>query len=259
MRRRTVRTILGGSGAQRSTGRAPSRLARKRFHALPVAAAAMTLLNASSANAAVIWNGDASNGSGAFGTFLCDAPSYITTPDWGDGRGKIWAVTKKAGSDRCELHNVRLNGTEYAYSPGRAYWFGWESMTSTDNAATVFQWKSQGPTHQQNYPILMAVSESRLKVWYVAPGQVWHDVGSIPWKPQTWHRIELGINVQSGTNGGFEVWLDGQRFVNAGNARTWDDTGNKPRWGTYGSSILNQDSVNWINDLKMGDTRGDVD
>ncbi|MFC5800127.1 heparin lyase I family protein [Streptomyces formicae] len=246
MRRRTVRTT--------------SRHPRKRLLALPSAAASMVLIMATPASASLIWNGDASNGSAAFGTFLCDDPSYVYTPDWGDGRGMIWGFTKVAGSDRCEAHNVRVGGSEYNFQPGRAYWFGWESMTKTGNAQTVFQWKSNGTNdqHEQNYPVIMKVEDSKLKVWYVAPGEQWISVGSANWAPAAWHKIKLGINAQSGTSGSIEVWLDGQRIVNHGNARTWDVLGNKPRWGTYGSTISGVESVNWINDLKMGTTSGDV-
>ncbi|WP_199551309.1 heparin lyase I family protein [Streptomyces sp. N35] len=235
---------------------------RLRGHALSLAAAAsaMLLVTATPSHASVIWNGDASNGSGAFGTFLCDSPNYVYTPDWADGRGPIWGFVNKAGNTRCEAHNVRLNGSEYTFGPGRAYWWGWETMTNEASPATVFQWKSNGTgeQHQQNYPVIMMILDNVLRVWYVAPGEQWIGIGSGALPADSWHRIQLGINAQSGTTGSIEVWLDGTRIVHHAGARTWDDLGNKPRWGVYDSGVAQIDQVVWINDLKMGDTRGDV-
>ncbi|MFI1963008.1 hypothetical protein ACH429_02495 [Streptomyces pathocidini] len=40
--------------------------------------------------------------------------------------------------------------------------------------------------------------------------------------------------------------------------RTWDNLGNKPRWGTYGANIRDVSSQNWLDDPKLGTSRGDV-
>ncbi|MEU2428340.1 heparin lyase I family protein [Streptomyces sp. NPDC007861] len=232
----------------------------RRLLPTAAAAAAMTLVVATPAHASLIWNGDASGGTGVFAGVLCDSPNYVYTTDWGDGRGDIFGFVNKAGGTRCEAHSVRVGGSEYAFTGGRAYWWGWESMTSTGNPATVFQWKSNGTgeQHQQNYPVIMMVLENQLRVWYVAPGEQWIGVGSGAWTPGAWHKIKLGINAQSSTSGSFQVYLDGNLIVDAKNVRTWDDLGNKPRWGVYDSNVAGTDQVNWINDLKMGTTSGDV-
>ncbi|MEU8570855.1 heparin lyase I family protein [Streptomyces pathocidini] len=225
-------------------------------------AAAITLVNATPANASVIWKGDADEtaGKGVFAGILCDSPNYVYTPDWQDGRGKIFGFVSKAGQTRCEAHSVKVGGSEYQFTSGKTYWWGWESMVNRGDVATVFQWKSNGAggQMQQNYPVIMMVLEDELRVWYVEPGEKWVGVGSGSFKPNEWHKIKLGINAQSDTTGSFQVFLDGKQIVNRQNARTWDDLGNKPRWGVYDSNVHDTDAVNWINDLKMGTTSGDV-
>ncbi|MFC5804132.1 heparin lyase I family protein [Streptomyces formicae] len=238
MRRRTLRSLL----------------------ALPAIAAATALAMATPAEAAVVWNGDADNGM-TFREFLCDSGNYVYTPDWGDGRGKHWGFVAKAGTTRCESYGVMVGGSEYNFTSGKAYWFGWEQMTLTDNWGVFFQWKSNGTgeQHDQNYPVIMMILEGRLNVWYVAPGEVWNHVTSVPWTAKTWHKLELGINAQSNTTGSFQLWLDGDLVTDVKNARTWDLVGNKPRWGVYDTNVLAEDQVNWVNGLTMGTTRGDVD
>lgn len=238
---------------------------RKRLSGMIAATAAamvLTVTTTQPAHASLIWDGDASHGTGVFANVLCDSPSHLTTPDWNDGRGDIFAFTKEEGSERCEGHSVRAGGSEYQFTGDgtHPYWFGWESMTKTGNAQTVFQWKSNGTNDQnsQNYPVIMKVEDSRLKVWYVAPGEGWISVASVPWSPEAWHRIELGIHARPGTAGWFQVHLDGQRIADVSGVQTWDTRGNKPRWGTYGSTITDVESVNWINGLKMGTAKGDV-
>ncbi|MGW8951836.1 heparin lyase I family protein [Streptomyces sp. NPDC055709] len=236
------------------------RTLRRRLLAPAVVAAAMTLVMATPANAAVVWNGDADNGM-TFREFLCDEGNYVYTPDWGDGRGKRWGFVGKAGTTRCESYGVMVGGSEYNFTSGKAYWFGWEQMTLTDGWGVSFQWKSNGTgeQHDQNYPVIMMILDGYLRVWYVSPGEQWNQVGAVPWTAETWHKIELGINAQSSTAGSFQVYLDGNLFVDVANARTWDLVGNKPRWGVYDTNVLDTDEVNWINDLKMGTARADVD
>ncbi|MCX5402973.1 polysaccharide lyase [Streptomyces sp. NBC_00335] len=221
-------------------------------------AAVLTAATTSPAHAAVEWDGDADNGGTAvFATVVCDDPSYVYQPDWNDGRGTIFAFTKAVGSERCE--GLGIAGR--TLTEDRTYWFGWESMTKTGNAQTVFQWKSWGTDAEQdqNYPVLMKVEDSLLKIWYVAPGEEWIAAGSIPWTPGTWNKIELGINARSSTGGSFALYVNGQLVVDRHDARTWDLKGNVPRWGTYGSTITGVESVNWVDGLKMGTTREDVD
>ncbi|WP_030256149.1 heparin lyase I family protein [Streptomyces violens] len=209
----------------------------------------------------LLWDGDASHGLEVFGTTLCEAPGSVTVDDWGTSRGKIFKFNKPIGVPRCEAHNVKTDGGEYPFADGKTYWFGWDSMTKTGDAQTVFQWKSNGTNDEnsQNYPVLMKVEDGKLKVWYVAPGEEWIPIGTAPWSAGQWHSIQLGIATSSSSSGTLSVYLDGKQITSRQGARTWDDKGNKPRWGTYWGTDDSTASINWIDGLKMGTTRTDVD
>ncbi|MET7363739.1 heparin lyase I family protein [Streptomyces sp. NPDC005562] len=209
----------------------------------------------------VLWDGDASNGLGVFGTTLCESPGSVTVDNWGGSRGDIFKFNKPIGVPRCEAHNVRIASGEYPWREGGTYWFGWDSMTKTGEAQTVFQWKSNGTNdqHSQNYPVIMKVEDGKLKVWYVAPGEVWTPIGSAAWSAGAWHAIQLGITTSSGSSGKLSVYLDGREIASRTGARTWDDLGNKPRWGTYWGTDTSTASINWIDGLAMGQARSDVD
>ncbi|MGW0777318.1 heparin lyase I family protein [Streptomyces sp. NPDC002835] len=225
---------------------------------LAAGTAAMTLVMATDACAAVLWDGDAAKGPGVFETVLCPSPGGVSVKNWGDAHGDFFEFLKPAGSERCEAHSI--NRPELLRN-NATLWFGWGSMTKTGNAQTVFQWKSNGTNdqNQQNYPVIMKVEDSRLKVWYVAPDERWISIGSAPWAPESWHSVQLGITTSSVGAGTAEVWLDGSRIARRTGMRTWDDLGNKPRWGTYGSTISGVSSTNWVDDPILGNARGDVD
>ncbi|MEV8017309.1 hypothetical protein AB0O76_13375 [Streptomyces sp. NPDC086554] len=67
------------------------------------------------------------------------------------------------------------------------------------------------------------------------------------------------MNAQSSTSGSFSLYVNGKLVADRQSARTWDLKGNVPRWGTYGSTITDVESVHWVDGLKMGSARGDVD
>ncbi|MFC7622152.1 heparin lyase I family protein [Microlunatus sp. GCM10028923] len=208
------------------------------------------------AAAAILWDGNASKGFGVFAAVLCDGGSATVT-DWNDGHGAIFSLNKPVGSDRCEVHSIN---DESRLGDNRTLWFGWDLNTKTGNAQTVFQWKSNGTNdqHQQNYPVIMKVEDGRLRVWYVAPGETWIGIGSAAWTPGTWNAIQLGITTSSGSAGSIEVYLNGTRIAARSGVRTWDDLGNKPRWGTYGATIANTESHVWVDDPRLGTDRGSV-
>ncbi|MZD06523.1 hypothetical protein GTW43_15665 [Streptomyces sp. SID5785] len=224
-------------------------------------AAAVTALTVAPAQAAVIWDADAAQGVGVFVTTLCDSPASVTTGNWNDGHGSFFKFNKPIGVARCEAHSVRTSAGEYTFRDNSTYWFGWDSMTKTGNAQTVFQWKSNGTNDQnsQNYPVLMKVEDGRLKAWYVEPGENWVSIGTTPWTAGEWHSIQLGITTDSAGAGTLSVYKDGTEFASRTGARTWDDLGNKPRWGTYFGTDTSTASINWVAGLAMGTSRADVD
>ncbi|UUN30763.1 polysaccharide lyase [Streptomyces sp. FIT100] len=232
---------------------------RARYLLPPAAvAAALTLVTASPASASVLWDGNADKGLGVFAAILCDGGvSRVHT--WGDSHGNFFEFNKVPGVDRCEGHS--LAGAEGQLQNNRTLWFGWSLATKTGNAQTVFQWKSNGTNdqNQQNYPVIMKVEDNQLKAWYVSPGETWNAIGSRDWEEGSWHAIQMKITTSSGTGGSIEIYLDGSLLASRSNVRTWDDLGNKPRWGTYGSTIASVGSQSWVDDPKMGTTLADVD
>ncbi|MFJ6695312.1 heparin lyase I family protein [Streptomyces sp. NPDC091272] len=219
------------------------------------------LWSVSPAQAAVLWDADASQGTDVFVTTLCDAPASVSVDNWNDGHGDFFTFNKPIGAARCEAHSVRTSAGEYAFQDNKTYWFGWDSMTKTGDAQTVFQWKSNGTNDQnaQNYPVIMKVEGGLLKAWYVAQGEEWTSIGTAPWTAGTWHSLQLGITTNSAGQGTLSAFLDGREFASRTGARTWDDLGNKPRWGTYWGTDTSTASINWIAGLKMGTTKADVD
>ncbi|MGW1293962.1 heparin lyase I family protein [Streptomyces sp. NPDC002533] len=230
----------------------------ERLLAVTATAAALSLVIASPANASVLWDGNADKGLGVFAATLCDG-GVARVHNWGDSHGNFFEFNKVAGIDRCEGHS--LAGAEDQLQNNRTLWFGWSLATKTGDAQTVFQWKSNGADdqNQQNYPVIMKVEDDRLKAWHVSAGETWNAIGSRSWSAGSWHSVQLRITTSSENAGVVEIYLDGSLLASRSGIRTWDDLGNKPRWGTYGSSIAGVGSQSWVDDPRMGTSRGDVD
>lgn len=154
-----------------------------------------------------------------------------------------------------------MAGAEGHLANNKTLWFGWSLATKTATAQAVFQWKSNGTNdqHQQNYPVLLFVEDRQFKVWYVAPGEQWYLIGTAPWSADTWHKIEVGLATRSDHTGTIQVYKDGSLIASRAGVRTWDDRGNKPRWGTYRSGWTAVSSQVWVDDPEMGTSRTDVD
>jgi hypothetical protein len=238
-----------------------SRIHLRASICVTTAAAAAVAWTVAPAQASVIWDAAASNGTSVFVTPLCDSPASISVGNWNDGHGDFFKFNKPVGAARCEAHSVRTSSGEYAFKDSTTYWFGWDAMTKTGDAQTVFQWKSNGTNDQnsQNYPVLMKVEDDQLKAWYVAPGEQWISIGTTPWTAGAWHSIQLGITTDASGQGSLSAYKDGVEFASRTQARTWDDLGNKPRWGTYWGTDTSTASINWVAGLSMGTSRADVD
>jgi hypothetical protein len=230
---------------------------RKRLLATSAVATAVTLIMATDAQAAVLWDGNADKGVGVFATTICSGGT-VQVKNWSESHGNFFEFAKPAGVDRCEGHSMA--GAEGQLGDNKTLWFGWSLATKAGTAQAVFQWKSNGTNdqHQQNYPILLFVEDNQFKAYYIAPGEKWTLIGSTPWTKESWHKIELGITTSSGNSGSLNVYMDGSRIASRTGVRTWDDLGNKPRWGTYRSGWTDPSQV-WVDDPKMGTSRVDVD
>jgi hypothetical protein len=234
---------------------------RKALSTLPAIGFSLVLLMASPASASVTWDGDASAGTGVFAGVECDDPGSITVAVRED-RGSIFKFNKPAGLRRCEGRGISVNGSEYVFANNNTYYLGWETATNTDDAATIFQWKSY-PNSTQNYPVLMKVEGGELRLFHITEDGTWILLWSQAITVDTWKHIALGIHTsESATGGWIELYYNGaKQTLSDGSTRyvgrTWD-TLNKPKWGTYGAEIEDTAGINWIDSLKVGTTYEDV-
>ncbi|MGI5347711.1 heparin lyase I family protein [Streptomyces sp. CA-250714] len=219
-------------------------------------AVALCLLAAPAAQAEVLWDGDASGGTGVFDSLLCEAPGSVTAQDNHDGRGEVFKFNKPLGVKRCEAHGA----AGLTFRNNSTYYLGWDTRTNTDDAATIFQWKScgTGDQHQQNYPVIIKVEGGRLKLFHIEAGEKWTLKWSTPVRKDTWKRIVLGIHTSSSAGSGWvEMYYNGTKVARF-SGRTWDDLGNDTRWGSYGAEVENKRAINWIDGLRIGTSHADA-
>jgi hypothetical protein len=229
--------------------------------ALGAGAVSVVMMLAGNAHASEIWDGDASRGKGIFGNLNCDSPGSITAVSE-PGRGQVWRFNKPSGSNRCENHGISVGGDRYPFGNNSTFYFGWSSrLTSTANNNATFQWKSYG-SHIQNFPVVLKMISGKLTMLQRQPGGKTYYPWSRSISANSWNHIVLGIHTSSATTGGWvELYFNGtqQTFSNGQlrwPCRTWDSR-NEPKWGIYGAS--GSSIANFVDDLKVGTTYGDVD
>ncbi|HCT81237.1 MAG TPA: hypothetical protein DGG94_21760 [Micromonosporaceae bacterium] len=219
-------------------------------------------LAAAPAEAAVVWDGDASKGTKVFALIgsNCASPGSVAAVD-DSSRGKVWRFRKPSGSDRCENRGIANNGTKYHFANGGTYYLGWSSkLSNTVNNNATFQWKSYGD-HIQNWPVVLKMIGGSLTMIQRQPDGVVHTIWSKPVSANAWNHIVVGLKLSDQTTGGWvELWFNGvkQTFKNGSQrwaCRTWDSL-NDPKWGVYGAENASVD--NYLDDLKVGTTYADV-
>ncbi|MBY8883883.1 polysaccharide lyase [Streptomyces sp. PTM05] len=232
-----------------------------------VAAAAVAVLAANtwSAEASEVWNGDASQGTKVFGNLDCASPGSVTPVAGTDGHGTVFRYTKAVGVYRCESRGIRVDGSRYQFADSHTYWFGWQqrfAVVPTGSDWVPWQWKSY-PDAEQDYPLLMTVSDGKLNLVYVGPGQGWKYIWSKPVTAYDWNRVAIGIHTSSSASAGsVELYYNGvrQTFTNGSTnytGRTWDSA-NEPKWGVYDRGDTTHLLTNWVDGLKLGTTYADV-
>jgi hypothetical protein len=185
------------------------------------------VLVATTAQASVIWDGDAGRPSSAvFGNDNCDAPGTIGTAT-DSAHGTVWRFHKAAGSNRCEAHGIKVGSRKYNFQNNATYYIRWSSkLSSTTNNNANFQWKSYGH-HIQNFPIVLKMLGGRMTLLNRQPGPKDYQPWAKPIKAKQWNTFVLGIHTSSETQGGWvELYLNGQQqsFSNGKNrwpCRTW--------------------------------------
>lgn len=221
-----------------------------------------SLAMASPANAAVIWDGDASRGTGVFALIgsNCASPGSVTAVD-DAGHGRVWRYHKPSGLNRCESRGIKVGGSTYLFRDGQTVYLGWYSkLSSTVNNNATFQWKSFG-NHTQNYPFVLKVISNRITMIQRQPGTSEVRIWSQPITANSWNHFAIGVHLSSDTRGGWiELWFNGTRqtFGNSTQryaCRTFDSE-NHPKWGVYGASGTTV--TNFVDGLKIGTTHADV-
>jgi hypothetical protein len=217
--------------------------------------------------ASVIWDGDASRGTGIFKTITsdgnCGAPSSITAVT-DPQRGRVWRYSKPAASNRCENHGIRVGGQPFVFRNGQTYFLGWWSkLSTTANDNANFQWKSFGQGHQQNFPVVLKMINGQMTLMQRQPGGVETFLWRRTISANQWNHFALSLKLSNATRGGFiEFWFNGvkQTFTTGGQrfaCRTFD-TGNHncPKWGYYGGR--GRATTNHVDGLRVGTTFADV-
>lgn len=214
------------------------------------------------AEASVIWDGDASKGTGVFGIIgsNCASPGSVTAVD-DASQGRVWRYDKPASSGRCETRGVKVGGSLYQFEGDRTYYLGWRTkLSNTVNNNATFQWKSFG-NHIQNWPVVLKLIDGRLTMIQRQPDGVVHTVWSTPFAANTWYRVVLAIHVSDETLGGFvELWFNGVKQTFSDGTQRWEcrtlDDENHPKWGVYGAT--GSDVRHYVDALKIGTSYSDV-
>ncbi|MFC8596701.1 heparin lyase I family protein [Streptomyces atroolivaceus] len=228
------------------------------------AAVAWPLLSTASAQAAGIWDGDASKGTNVFGNVECPAPGSLITAASGTPHGTVFRYTKPGGDIRCESRGVSVNGSSrYAFAAGSTYYLGWESqLSSVSGDFVVWQWKSY-PNAQQNYPLIMTIKDGSARLFHVTTGGDWQMLWSEPVTAGDWNAFAVGIRTSGTASSGWvELYFNGTKQTLADGStryacRTWDSA-NEPKWGVYDRDDGSTTLINRVDSLKMGTSYADV-
>lgn len=235
------------------------------FRSLAALAAAPLLL-ATTAGAALIWDGDASKGKGIFkasGTGNVEGSSTLTAVS-DSTQGTVWRYYKPGGSNRCETHGCRNGTTNVVFNDGSLYYLGWRNkITNTTNNNAMFQWKAYGSNMQQNFPLVLKMVSGQMRLQYTPPGGNSVYIWSRSISANQWNHQVLAIRMSRSSSTGYvEFWFNGakQTFTNGSQrymCRTLDAEHCCPKWGIYGASSTS--ITNYVDGLKVGTTYGDVD
>jgi hypothetical protein len=213
------------------------------------------------ADAQLIWDGDASRGTGIFGNLNCVSPGSVTAVS-DASQGRVWRYFKPSSTNRCENHGISVGGRRYVFQNNTTYYLGWRSKLSTTiNNNAFFQWKSYG-NHIQNYPVLLKMISGRATLMYRAPGEpCCRTLWSRAISANTWNHFALGLRLSSSASSGWiEFYFNGARQTLSNGStrypgRTLDDI-NEPKWGIYGASGTTVNS--YADGLRVGRSFADV-
>jgi hypothetical protein len=221
---------------------------------------------AMSAQASLIWDGDASKGTGIFQQIgsNCSSPGSVTAVS-DSTHGKIWRYNKPSGLNRCESHGAKVNGQDYIFKNGATYYLGWQTKLSNtvDNNAN-FQWKvwpAPGPAGL-NWPLALKMQGGKATLLNRKATNEVYTLWQKPVSANTWYRYTLALKVSNVRDGGYvELWFNGTKQTLFDGSQRWacrlfdvDSVG--PKWGVYGAD--SSTVINYVDGLKIGTTYADV-
>ena len=231
------------------------------------AAALVAAFGVTSAEATLIWDGDASKGTGVFKLIgsNCASPGSVTRASDAT-HGNVWRYYKPSGLDRCESHGIKVNGSNYTFQNGSTYFLGWRSKLSStvDNNAN-FQWKvfpSPGPA-SLNWPLALKMVGGRATLLNRKAENEVYTIWQSSTSANTWYHYIFEVRLSSSRDGGYvRLWRNGVRQTFSNGSQTWacrlyDVEHVCPKWGVYGAS--GNTVTNYVDGLKIGTTYGDVD
>jgi hypothetical protein len=209
----------------------------------------------------VLWDGDASKGTGVFKILNNEGSATITVatdPTY----GPVWRFLKTAGSNRCEAHGAK----DLTAKEGDVWYIGWRSKLTMPQSLTtnaVFQWKAYGANLTQNFPIVIKTLNGRIALEQYNPGGTRTLLWSTPFVPETWHTYVLAIKVSADIGTGYvEFWFDGAQQMLSNRStrftcRTLDGDHCDPKWGVYGA--MDTEAINLVDALRIGTTESAVE
>jgi ricin-type beta-trefoil lectin protein/polysaccharide lyase-like protein len=234
-------------------------------------AVAFTLAVSAPSQASLLWDGDASKGTGVFKLIgsNCSSPGSVTAVSDAQ-QGTVWRYNKPSGLDRCESHGAKNGSTNLVFGNGSQYYLGWRyKLSSTVDNNAQFQWKvfpAPGPAGL-NWPLALKVVNNRAvllnRKGVNSDGSYEvYEIWSSPISANVWYNMVLHVQLSSARDGGYvEVWLNGVQQNLLGGTTRWacrlyDDEHVCPKWGVYGAT--NSAVINYVDALKIGTTFADA-
>jgi hypothetical protein len=226
------------------------------------AAFALAALGPNLAAATVLWDGEASRGTGIFkrAAATCASPGSVNAV--ADAvHGHLWRYVKPAGLDRCLTHGARAEGGDLVFRSGSTYYLGWRSkLGSVADNDGIFQWGAPGTIA----PVVLEIAGGSLHLVYNPPGGGPQILWSKPVSANAWNSLALAIRVSSSAlAGSVELWWNGeaQLLVNGSTrypARTFAADHVCPQWGIEGGPSAAVALTHSVDDLTIGTSLLDV-
>lgn len=232
---------------------------KKLLLKIGVACFVLGYLFVSPANATVLWNGDAANGTSVWKSLEIKrgdqtgtgSITVVTDPTY----GKVWRMYKPAPDNRCEARGAK----NYQAAEGDEIYIGWRfKLSSTVDNNAVFQWKAYGSNMLQNFPVVLKMVGGQLKLMHNNENYVSTFIWSKSVSTNQWMSVVLRMKISKTSSAGFiEFWFDGvkqtlsngtQRYT----CRTLDASYCDPKFGVYGAS--GNEVINTVHTPKIATT-----